>query len=442
MVSASGGARYQEIVARLDLARPLAPLHPDAWEGGVALPQQVAALTELRTSLAGRVAEMTTSDRSLAALEHLDEFVASTGRKLFVDPSTQGGLRYNQESLDLFAEHVRRVGSRKRGRMGEPISADAISGYVSAVRLLLEREQRMRITGCGSGAAAVVMFRHMRREDPPKGERRLCRAMRTAHFRRALELGYDRTSARGMVRWTAALLAHNLLLRGGELGVSKQVRGADWRDRVDWARTLTPADVDWREPCAESRWLPWCTVDVVGAKDTEFRHRVTSMPIRRRASWADQPVLGGDPLDTYDALLVLWRARRSELTPGECSYRAPCRAPLFTTEDGVRPWCTADTRALAREFGRLLGIPEEDTGGKAFRQGGATDMREIAGDAAAAALIKERGRWASDIHQIYTKVLIRSVLDASAAVAGAASRDMEEMISGWVQPATYHPVGR
>ena len=38
-------------------------------------------------------------------------------------------------------------------------------------------------------------------------------------MRALAERGFDRSSARGIVRWAAALLAHNLLLRGGEVGV-------------------------------------------------------------------------------------------------------------------------------------------------------------------------------------------------------------------------------
>eukprot|EP00965_Chrysotila_dentata_P060565 2007058-Pleurochrysis_carterae.AAC.1 len=40
-------------------------------------------------------------------------------------------------------------------------------------------------------------------------------ALRDAHLARR---GYDRGSRRGLVEWAAALLAHNLLLRGGEIG--------------------------------------------------------------------------------------------------------------------------------------------------------------------------------------------------------------------------------
>eukprot|EP00965_Chrysotila_dentata_P035969 1197073-Pleurochrysis_carterae.AAC.1 len=58
----------------------------------------------------------------------------------------------------------------------------------------------------------------MRLEDGPAGTRRLSRAFRASHFLQLASAGYDRRSPRGVVEWAAALLAHNLLLRGGEIG--------------------------------------------------------------------------------------------------------------------------------------------------------------------------------------------------------------------------------
>eukprot|EP00965_Chrysotila_dentata_P013196 435477-Pleurochrysis_carterae.AAC.1 len=63
-------------------------------------------------------------------------------------------------------------------------------------------------------------MKHMRGEDGPPGSRRLSRAFRAAHFARFAAAGYDCSSPRGVVEWAAALVAHNLLLRGGEIGTS------------------------------------------------------------------------------------------------------------------------------------------------------------------------------------------------------------------------------
>ena len=50
-------------------------------------------------------------------------------------------------------------------------------------------------------------------------------------------------------------------------------------------------------------------------------------------------------------------------------------------------------------------------------------------------VIKERGRWASDIAFIYQRALVATHLDASAAVGRARGRDIEALCQGWVQPA-------
>jgi hypothetical protein len=140
-----------------------------------------------------------------------------------------------------------------------------------------------------------------------------------------------------------------------------------------------------------------------------------------------------NPLDPYDAIYAAWLARQAEV-PAHMRHAAP----LFTSPGGglMAAWTTDDTRRLARDFGRLVDIDGADIGGKAFRIGGATDMRDAMGDSSVH-LIKQRGRWASDIAQVYQRALVRSHLEASVRMgsADAASRDMEELVRGWSQPA-------
>eukprot|EP00965_Chrysotila_dentata_P186234 6149177-Pleurochrysis_carterae.AAC.1 len=58
----------------------------------------------------------------------------------------------------------------------------------------------------------------MRQEDPPQGTRKLSRAFRAQHFRAVLDAGGWDGTPRARVEWAAALIAHNLLLRAGEVG--------------------------------------------------------------------------------------------------------------------------------------------------------------------------------------------------------------------------------
>eukprot|EP00965_Chrysotila_dentata_P039638 1317685-Pleurochrysis_carterae.AAC.2 len=55
-------------------------------------------------------------------------------------------------------------------------------------------------------------------EDPPTGTRKLVRAWRAHHFRRLVTLVDWRDTPERRTQWAAALLAHNLLLRAGEIG--------------------------------------------------------------------------------------------------------------------------------------------------------------------------------------------------------------------------------
>ena len=84
-----------------------------------------------------------------------------------------------------------------------------------------------------------------------------------------------------------------------------------------------------------------------------------------------------------------------------------------------------------------MGLDPADFGGKSFRIGGATDWRAVAGFADATRVIKQRGRWASDIQAIYERALASEHLSGSAAVGGACGEDLESLCPGWAQPATF-----
>ena len=75
-------------------------------------------------------------------------------------------------------------------------------------------------------------------------------------------------------------------------------------------------------------------------------------------------------------------------------------------------------------------------GGKFARIGGATDLREVLGDGLAE-LIKERGRWKSDVAKVYQRALVKAHLEASARLStDQTTREMEDMCKGWAQPAS------
>jgi hypothetical protein len=84
----------------------------------------------------------------------------------------------------------------------------------------------------------------------------------------------------------------------------------------------------------------------------------------------------------------------------------------------------------------LVGIDASEVGGKCWRIGGACDFREIMGEAGAA-IIKQRGRWHSDVALIYQRALASTMLDASVSIGAAMRVELEALCAGWIQPATY-----
>lgn len=98
---------------------------------------------------------------------------------------------------------------------------------------------------------------------------------------------------------------------------------------------------------------------------------------------------------------------------------------------------TTYVRGLARRYARLGGMPESDisaVGAKAFRIGGATDWR-LEGGEAGAAVTRQRGRWASDVAEIYQRPLLGVQIRTAAAVGGARGAGLEELCAGFVQRA-------
>ena len=94
---------------------------------------------------------------------------------------------------------------------------------------------------------------------------------------------------------------------------------------------------------------------------------------------------------------------------------------------------------LVKRVARALGFDPAEFGAHSPRIGGATDLRDAFRESSQRR-IKERGRWASDVAQLYQRALLSAQLDVSVGMAEAVSRDLEEALVGWTQPATYYTV--
>jgi hypothetical protein len=382
--------------------------------------------------------------RMKTALGWFSDFLAATNRVPFVPMAHAGDLRagaYNHETLESFAEFMHRTGSRRAGSRGKALASDTISGYVSAVVSLRNIEAHYVITLPEANVCYPRALKRMRQLQPAGGHtRELSRGLRAAQLfavftrRRALDI----STTRGAIECSAAVIAHNILLRGGELCC---VEGTPF----DAGRDLTFDAIEFRPPCAESRGEPWLTIDIVPVKDTVARARICPMPIRQRRGGtfrADTTMRHYSEYDfmcPYYAVERVWRARLGTPPPTRgriASGHPAARQPLFVSASGA-PWDTADTRELARRFAVDLGIPPLEVGAKAFRIGGATDLQALMGTEAGAKVIKQRGRWSSDIAQVYQRALAEVHLDASSGVGDVRGRELEALIEGWAQPAQF-----
>ena len=429
-----------ELAGRLSLLGPLGVSFGFAEGGG-----QAAFAAELDRSFRRRCASAWDVPRVRSALAWVGPFVIATGRDpLFVPAIELPGQVYNRVSLDMLSEFIRTSPPLGKTR-GEHVSADVAQSYVGVVRTLRSREARYDIAPEHVNLNAPLAFKAMRREDAPKGDRRISRGLRAAMLYAAAEAGFARlTSTQAAIDWAAGLAAHNLMLRGGEVGVPDGIE-------PDPRRILTFDSFEWFDACTDSDGALWLVVTVVPIKDPTARKKGYPCPIARRH---DGP-LGADPLCTYDALAIAWWLRRGGglgTFPRDGMGRPAAGwwrlavlrtaataddAPFFTVAGGF-PYATSDVRRLVRNIARAAGVPEPELGeygAKAARIGGATDWRDELGAEQARAVIRRRGRCETDVAEIYQRTLVNEQLRGSVVVGGARGASLEDVCRGWVQPA-------
>ena len=380
--------------------------------------------------------------RASSALSWWEPFLIASGRRPPFRPALDlEGQIYNRLTLDLFYEFMMRSPPLGKAK-GDHISSDAGASYVSIIHLIRSREARYDIAPSNVDFNARLAAKTVRRGEDPRGTRKLSRGLRAEHMRAAVAAGFDiGSTAQAAIDWAAILTAHNLLLRGGEVGVPDGIE-------PDARRILTFAKFEWRPARHESRRRLWLIVYVVPIKDAQVRRRGYPCPVARRH---DGP-LGADPLCTYDALAIAYWLRRGGARatfPVDRSGRpaegwwlqarrregaADDDAPFFTLSGGFM-YSTADFRTLVRRVAAAAGLNPEEFGAKGGRVGGATDWQCSLGHGAAQAIIKRRGRWDSDAHQVYQRPLVEEQLSASAAIGDASGAGLEDICAGFAEAA-------
>lgn len=184
------------------------------------------------------------------------------------------------------------------GHEGEVVSASSIADYLSALRAHTSAQAGYNLLVAGGNLRLTKQMQHMRREDGPSGQRSIARGLKARLLRRLLPLqSFERRIRQGRLRWACIWTAHNLLLRGGELG------RMDNR-AFDWATGITVADIDWIALCEDTGGYEVVVVEVMPIKDARVSRSRVPLLIRRR--------LPGPFLDRFEyAAPCVWEAIRA-----------------------------------------------------------------------------------------------------------------------------------
>ena len=331
---------------------------------------------------------------------------------------------HNEETLAMMGEFKLRQGSLQPGRVGQRVRAQTVSGYISKIRV--ER-------GLGAGYAIAhsrvvnlgkMAMTQVRHTEGRKATRALRRGWRAQHFLRAFAAGFDVRSPRGIRRWARMLVGHNFLLRGGEVGTV---------DERPWDGELGMMSLESVRfySCAELQVggrpsdFPAIRFMLSPVKDTYAKLEPVPNWVRRRQP-ADIP-RGSDPLCAYDAFLSYWEQECADVPRGEWAT-----TPLFRDDLGeaVRSQVVrVDCRAAAV----AAGFSPEEFGASSLRIGGAEDIYDRYGERADA-VIRERGRWWTDIHTIYQRASLSRHLAVSAEMGESCGLSLEAFADGWAMP--------
>ena len=88
-----------------------------------------------------------------------------------------------------------------------------------------------------------------------------------------------------------------------------------------------------------------------------------------------------------------------------------------------------------RAYLQAAGEPPSEFAASSARSGGSTDWRCQLGLETAKSVIKQRGRWESDVNEIYQRPLVEEQLRGSALVGSAHGAGLEDVCRGFAQPA-------
>ena len=331
---------------------------------------------------------------AIRAFANFAQFIPS--REIFKIPAVAGDLEvlaHNEWTLCLWAVYE---AGRTSDKTGQRLKAATIEQRISLLKGLLSHRYGFQLAGAAPRLRALV--KSMKGEDPSAGARRKRRGLRFRHLRKAWERlpWVRRKSFLQLNKWAALTVARHTLARGGEL-------------------------------------------THVQRKDVTFHQAPTG---KRYAILMLRPLKkkGGQAQPKVPQIIA-----ECEKAGGACAYtalRSLCDADIWGPHPGEQPLfrsqrtkalSTGAYRAVVRELVKALGYPVKEFGAHSTRIGGATDLAGTG--RASQLLLQAKGRWASDIGKIYTRMTRKTQLAVSDLMYACHGKDLEEILPDFAQPA-------
>ena len=114
----------------------------------------------------------------------------------------------------------------------------------------------------------------------------------------------------------------------------------------------------------------------------------------------------------------------------------PVEKEAFSSHMNGKPYCTEQVSALGKAIAPYAGVNPDGSGGKRFRIGGATDWRFASRDTEASGrVLRQSGRWAKDMGEIYARPLTAEQLHHASLVGAESSADSEAHCADLAQRA-------
>ena len=328
---------------------------------------------------------------------------------------------HNATTLTTLLRFMERHGSLAKGRRGVATAPDSKQKVISTLREFRSVEAHYNVVDSRFSKLFSACTLAARKNAAPSSDRAPANGIRTMHFVQLSAMGFVWSTFDLCLTHTS----HQVCARGGEPGVVGSGTRADFKP----ARGCVPADVIFRSAADSQSEFPSIDFYWYPAKDTQATHRKVPIPISRR----HHGPLGADQHCPYDAIWAWFQIRVSQLPPCPtgCKHETCAWAtePFFFHEGRI---VNTDYMAkLGKRMGDALNI--SFVGGKWARIGGSTDLLTAMGLVIGQGVLRQRGRWATDMGLIYARISAVLQLEASRRMTTTRELDMSAR-SGWAQP--------